>query len=130
MKVNLAEWPMDIYLPADRQSFMDSWLLADILVHLAVLLVDVNFLADMRSPIHIQLLADMKVEVKRSSIRKIFRRAILGYALGLGPFFILDLRRRSNTDLIFSIQQLLTQTSTCSNQRCTRQFKTRPIVAG
>ena len=73
MKVIVAEWPMDIQLPADRQSSMDSWLPADIMVHLAELLMDVNFLADMRSPMHIQSLADMKVEPKRSSILPIGR---------------------------------------------------------
>ena len=59
---------MDVWSPADRQSFMDSWSPADIMVNLAELLMDVNFLADMKSPMHIQSPADMKVELKRSSI--------------------------------------------------------------
>ena len=47
---------------------MDSWSPADIMVNLAELLMDVNFLADMKLPMHIQSPADMKVEFKRSSI--------------------------------------------------------------
>lgn len=56
------------------------------MVNLAELLMDVNFLADMKLPMHIQSPADMKVEFKRSSIPLIPNWHSLEHSSPLLPF--------------------------------------------